>query len=169
MISGAAVEQALSGWVRTSTLILGVGNPLRGDDAAGPMVCAQLGSPGAVDCGDAPERHLGLADDPNVGQVLIVDAMDFGGEPGEMAFCTAEDLVERFGTTHDSGLALLARFVEQQYGKPVAVLGIQPADTGFGAEVNAAVRAAVDRVSASLKPVVTPRETGEMEAAWTRL
>jgi hypothetical protein len=43
------------------TLILGIGNPLRGDDGLGPALIKRLqGKVGAVmiDAGDAPENHL---------------------------------------------------------------------------------------------------------------
>lgn len=168
MICGQGVEQALAEWSCGPTLVLGVGNTLRGDDAVGPMVCSRLASGRAVDCGDAPERYLGLAGDEGIERVLMVDAMDFGGGVGELAFCRLSDLTERFGTTHTSGLAVLIRFIEEEYGKPVAVLGVQPADTRFGARVHAAVQEAVDRVSELLRGAISGRETGEMEAAWTR-
>jgi len=167
VIRGERVQPALAEWLDRPALILCVGNGLRGDDAAGPLVCARLGSP-AVDCGDAPERYVGLAAEPSVERVLMVDAMDFGGAAGEVAFCHSEELVERFGTTHDSGLAVLARFVQGEYGKPVAVLGIQPCDTRFGAGVSAGVLAAVDAVSAWLRSAISRQKRGEMEAAWSR-
>lgn len=148
MIQGAAVQQALAEWLTQDTLILGVGSLWRGDDAAGPLVCE--GVPGAVDCGDAPERFLGLAGSPQVAQVLLVDAVDLGAEPGEVVLCEREDLTERFGTTHSSGLALLARYLAETYGKEVRVLGIQPASTGVGCPVSGPVRGAVERVVAWL-------------------
>jgi hydrogenase 3 maturation protease len=148
--------------------VLGIGNPLRGDDAAGSLVCAGLRSPSAVDCGDAPERYVGLAGDDRVERVLLVDAADFGGNVGDIAFLASEDLVERFGTTHDSGLAVLSRFIREEHGKPVAVLGIQPADTRFGAPVSTAVREAVDQVSAVLRSAISQWNPDKVEAAWTR-
>jgi hydrogenase 3 maturation protease len=168
VIRGDAVQAAVAEWVCSDTLVMGIGNPLRGDDAAGPMICAQLGSQAAVDCGDAPERYLGLAGRDGIRRVLLVDAMDFGGAPGEIAFCVSGELVERFGTTHDSGLAVLAHFMEQEYGTPVAVLGIQPTSTEFGARVSAAVQSAVVKVSAWLRRAIPQHCPGEMEAAWTR-
>ena len=167
MIRGDRVEHAVAEWLGRPTLVLGVGNPLRGDDAAGSVVCAGVGSPRAVDCGDAPERYLGLAADAGVERVLLVDAMDLGGAAGEIAFCSSEDLVERFGTTHDSGLAILARFIQQEYGKPVAVLGIQPSETRFGTGMSTAVRGAVEKVIGWLQGAVWRRKPEELEAAWT--
>lgn len=146
MTRGKAAEQELVEWLRAPALVLGVGNPLLGDDGAGGAVCDAAGRPEAVDCGDAPERFLGLADSARVQRVLFVDAMDFGGAPGGIVFCAGAELTERAGSTHTSGLALLARFVEESYGKPAAVLGIQPDGTGFGAEMSGPVRAAVGRL-----------------------
>jgi hydrogenase maturation protease len=168
VIRGAQVERALAEWMRSPALILGIGNPLRGDDAVGPMICTLADSPLAVDCADAPERYLDLARDGRVGRVLLVDAVDFGGPPGEVLFCATADLTERFGTTHDSGLAVLARYIETEYRKPVAVLGVQPGDTRFGAEMSAAALAAVATVGEWLNGAISLQKQMEMEGAWTR-
>jgi hydrogenase maturation protease len=140
---------------------------MRGDDAAGPLICDRLDFPLVADCGDAPERYMGLAGDGRVERVLLVDAADFSGEVGEMTFILAGDLVERFGTTHTSGLAVLSRFIGEAYGKPVAVLGIQPNSTAFGAAVSTAVRGTVEEVSALLNGAASRWEAGRMEAAWS--
>ena len=168
MTLGKDAEQSLSEWMEEGTLILGIGNPLRGDDAAGPAVCAALDTREAVDCSDAPERYLGLAGEAGVTRVLLVDAVGFGGEPGAVAFLLPRDLRERFGTTHDSGLALLCRFLEGEHKKPTALLGIQPLDTRFGAEMHADVRAATEKVAAWLRRGLEGRKEREVEAAWSR-
>lgn len=181
MIQGSRARGALEDWTKRPTLVLGVGNPMRGDDGIGPAVCARLAGPLVVDCGDAPERYLDLARDPRVARVLFVDAVDFGAAPGEIAFWAASDLAERFGTTHDSGLALLARYIETGCGKPVALLGVQPAATGFGASMSAAAQEAVATVGGWLRGIISAgkkarRDTmargrstqGEMEGVWTR-
>ena len=175
MIQGAAVQQALVEWLTRDTLILGVGSFWRGDDAVGPLVCERVA--GAVDCGDAPERFLGLAASPQVSQVLLVDAVDLGAEPGEVVLCERGDLTERFGTTHNSGLALLSRYLAETYGKEMRVLGIQPAGTGVGSGVSEPVQGAVDRVVAWLaqakqrEPIQDPQaitgSEGKVETAWT--
>jgi hydrogenase 3 maturation protease len=168
VIDGAGVRDALADWVSRPVLLLGVGNRLRGDDAAGVLLCSRLDCPNAVDCGDAPERYLGLAAHERVERVLLVDAADFGGAVGDIAFLGSGDLTERFGTTHTCGLALLSRFIREAYGKPVAVLGIQPGDTSFGASVSTAVRDTIDEIAALLKSAISQWSPGKVEAAWTR-
>lgn len=179
MIRGSRARPALEEWLEEPTLILGVGNPMRGDDGIGPAICARLSGPLVIDCGDAPERYLDLARSPEIARVLIVDAVDLGGTPGEIAFCSRSDLTERFGTTHNSGLALLARYVETEFGKPVALVGVQPAGTGFGASMSAAALEAVatlggwlnGAISAGRKPhrgaAACGSATREMEGVWT--
>jgi hydrogenase 3 maturation protease len=170
MTCGGEAKQLLRDWLSEPTLALAIGHPLHGDDALGPLVCAQAEGR-AVDCGDAPERYLGLAGDPEVARVLLIDAVDFGGAPGEIAFCTLDDLTERAGTTHTTGLAVLVRYLQETYAKPVAVLGVQPAETRFGAGVSEAVKAAAAEVSAVLassSQVRNLRHGSEREAVWTR-
>jgi hydrogenase 3 maturation protease len=157
MRCGQAAEERLVEWLGAPALVLGVGNVMLGDDGAGAAVCAAAGRPEAVDCGDAPERFLGLADNAAVQRVLFVDAVNFGGAPGEIVFCDGGELTERFGTTHTSGLALLARFIKESYGKPTAALGIQPAGTGFGAEMSGPVRAAVGHLGLVIRECLAPK------------
>jgi hydrogenase 3 maturation protease len=168
VIEGAGARDAVAEWVSRPALLLGVGNRFRGDDAAGPLICSRLDCPTAVDCGDAPERYTGLAGDELIERVLLIDAAEFGGGVGDVAFFGADDLVERFGTTHTSGLAVLSRFIRETYGKPVAVLGIQPGETGFGASISTAVRDTIDEITALLQGAVSQWNLGKVEAAWTR-
>ncbi len=164
MIRGAEAEKALAGWIDGPTLVLGIGAVWCGDDAVGPLLCTQVPAPYLIDCGDAPERFLGQAGDPQVARVLLVDAMDFGGRPGEVAFCDGEDLTEGAGTTHTTGLAVLVRYLRTVHVKPVAVLGIQPAQTHFGAGMSPAVQETAVRLGTALARNVA----AQWEAAWTR-
>jgi hydrogenase 3 maturation protease len=176
MRRGRGAEQKLRAWLARPTLVLGIGHPWCGDDALGPQVCAAVDDPRVVDCGDAPERFLGMAAAPGVAQVLLLDAIDFGGRPGQFVFCEGEELTERAGTTHTTGLAVLSRFLMEAYGTPVAALGVQPADTRFGAQVTPPVAAAMRRLAARVRratrdwptgPKALPVRPTEREATWT--
>jgi hydrogenase 3 maturation protease len=146
----------IAGHVRGRTLcVVGVGNPMRGDDGAGPLVIERLGGhDGAVlvDAGTTPENWYGplLASAPGV--VLFVDAADHGAAPGAWVLVPADDLAARIETTHAPTLQLLARLLA-----PLRIeswlLGIQPASTAFGAPVSPQVLAAVDEVVAALECV----------------
>jgi len=147
-----ATARMLDECLNGDTVIVGIGNRWRGDDAAGPALIDRLSgrvSARCLDAGDAPERHLGAAADPT-DTILLVDAVDFGGAPGQVAVFAEPDLPDRFGTTHDVPLRVLMSYLQAQSGAAVFLLGIQPTHTAFGAPMSGEVRASVELVAQML-------------------
>jgi len=140
------LDACLSGKV----VVLGVGSRWRGDDAAGPRVVERLASGTSalcIDAGDAPERHLGEAITAGPEAIVVVDAVDFGGAAGDVGVFAAGELSPRFGTTHDTPLAVLMRYLETESRAEVLLIGIQPARVGFGDPMSCAVEESVHLVA----------------------
>ncbi len=136
-----------------STLILGLGNPLRGDDGIGPAVVEWLRSQGlppgtlALDGGtaglDLVLTMMGYR------RVLIVDAAELGGTPGTWA-CFRPDpahveTAEPTLSMHQAGLAeaLALAAALRVLPEEVIVFGVQPAQTGWAPGLSAEVQAVV--------------------------
>jgi hydrogenase maturation protease HycI len=124
------------------TVILGVGNPLQGDDAIGPNLVDLLH--GRIDAtlvygGEVPENYISSirAAQPEV--VLIVVALELGAQPGSMAVLDADRLraIENF--TRNPGLAFLAVMIQDGTGAEVILVGIQPEATAFASEMSVPV------------------------------
>ena len=98
--------------------------------------------------------------------ILLLDAVDFGGSPGEITILRAEELPARVGTTHNPSLGLLMRYLEAESGAQVLLLGIQPASIGFGKPISVPVLASVEALARMLEARlgVTP-EANDMEPA----
>jgi hydrogenase 3 maturation protease len=132
--------------------VVGVGNRMRGDDAVGPAVIDALdGLPGAAlfDAGAAPENHIQPLARATPARVLLVDACDFGAQPGEFRLFTraeVEELSYGFLSTHTLPLNLTMEMVVQETGAEVCLLGVQPAAIEFGAALSGPVAAALPRV-----------------------
>jgi len=127
--------------------LLGVGNPLWGDDGAGPALIHRLEGrvPGLlVDGGESPESYWGkiVAYCPQA--VLVVDAVNWGGEPGSVALL--EEVQENGSpiTTHRVSLNLLLDLLRAETGADVFVLGIQPKVVAFNTEMCPEVRRTVE-------------------------
>ena len=79
----------------SETLILGLGNPLRGDDGVGVRVVEALAEralPGEVEVVDGGTGGLGIVNLMEGRQrVILVDAADMGRAPGEFVRFTPED------------------------------------------------------------------------------
>jgi hydrogenase maturation protease HycI len=120
-------------------VILGVGNPLQGDDAVGPSLVDHL--QGRIEAtliygGEVPENYLSsiLTARPEV--VLIVVALELGAEPGSVAIMDANRLraIENF--TRNPGLAFLAVTIQDGSGAEVILVGVQPEATQFASQMS---------------------------------
>ncbi len=129
------------------TLVIGVGNPWRRDDGAGPAVARALG--GAVT--DDPSRLLELW--AGAGQAIVVDAAATGAPPGTVHRhdATAGPLPEHAvrTSTHAFGVADAVELARALGRLPerLDVYAIEGADFGHGDGLTAAVADAVDALA----------------------
>jgi hydrogenase 3 maturation protease len=131
------------------TVILGIGNPLRGDDAIGPILVDAL--QGRVDAtlnnaGEVPENYLNAIQAACPQVVLIIVALELGAEPGYLAVMDADRLraIENF--TRNPGLTFLAVMIQDGTGAEVILLGVQPKATSFAAELTRPVNQTLQRL-----------------------
>ena len=138
-------------------VVLGVGNPLRGDDAAGCLVARRLqGTPGVrvVEAEEVPESFVGdiAAAMPDV--VALVDAVDLGAEPGAVAMLEREQVATYAPTTHRMPLSLVMEVVQRRTGADVFLIAVQPLTLAFGAKVSPEVSATVEVLAAVLSELL---------------
>lgn len=129
-------------------LVVGVGNPLRGDDAAGLKLAeglAQAGGFELLQCEDVPEKYTREMRTTEADTILVVDAADMGLEPGQIRLVTADRLCEVSISTHKCSLRVLARMLGEAAGKEVLLLGIQPVSVGLGRSMSEIVRERISR------------------------
>jgi len=136
---------ALAGILRDPTCLVGVGNPLRRDDGAGPWIIAAVGEASAgtcltlVDAQDVPENFVPAIARGEARNVVFVDAVAAEGEPGTVLFGPLADFAEAGSfSTHKLALSLSGKFLEAA-GKSVFLLGIVPGDIDFGEGLTPAV------------------------------
>ena len=125
-----------------ATLILGLGNPLRGDDGVGPFVVKALEErhlPQGVDALDGGSGGLALLQViEGWGRVIVIDAAGMGRQPGEFVRFQPEDAhftlrSEEF-SFHETGLGealALAKALDQPLPEMV-IYGVQPAQMDWG-------------------------------------
>lgn len=158
-------------------LLLGMGNPLRGDDAAGLLVARAVRERGPAGWAvrELEGEPVDLVDAwEGAERVVVVDAVAPAGEPGRVrCFDAAEGPLpaELAGaSTHVLGLAEaveLARALERMPDR-LAVVGIEAQGFALGAEPSPAVRAAAERVAERLLrwPESNQPEEASAACAW---
>ena len=138
-----------------NSLIIGVGNPLRGDDGFGPALIAVLHGKTRINLLDAeeiPEAFLDKAVEMAPDKLLIADAVALGGLPGEAALMPPESLGQKIAiSTHNLPLLMFIKFFrEQSPNTEVMLLGVQPKSIEFGKELSLEIRKTIDSLAGIL-------------------
>lgn len=142
-----------------AAVVVGVGNRIKGDDAAGPLVVERLvdrTSAWLVDAGDVPENEVvRIADlDPEV--VVVVDAADLGAEAGSLGLIEGEAFAAGSFSTHNPNLGPFAAFLGAAAACELFAVGIQPRTTAFDAPLSPEVEAAVDAIVEAVADALPP-------------
>lgn len=132
--------------------VVGVGQELHGDDAAGLAVVQalrrRLGDRDDVlliEAGPSPENVTGALRRFGPSVVLLVDAAVMGEPPGTVRCMDPRVSDGISASTHTLPLALVADFLTRELACEVRLLGIQPAATDFPSRVSAPVRLGIRR------------------------
>ena len=131
-------------------LVITVGNPLRSDDGVGPYIAAHAKRPKngiiILDAGERPEDIVGKAIEIRPERVVIIDAADFAGEPGEVRAIPEEFMQENPISTHRFPLRVISRLVTEDTGARVDFICIQPESVGFGEGLSDTVRSSAEEI-----------------------
>lgn len=134
--------------------VIGVGNVLKGDDGAGPSVVASLQRRGVrfplVDASEVPENYGGWVEKRGLEKVVFIDAVDFGGSPGEVRIVPLEDLMISASSTHRLSLHYMITYLKDGWEGEAILIGIQPASLKLGEGLSGEVAAAVEGVACAL-------------------
>ncbi len=142
-------------------VVLGVGNTMKGDDAAG-LIAAELleaelakrkANPARVRiirAYDVPENFTGQIRAFGPDLVILVDAALGKRRPGSVFRVDVSTIAFEDLSTHKVPLSAFVRYLDEDMGAKTLILGIQPAAVAFGGPVSPAVRKAAARVAAAL-------------------
>src|SRR3989338_8110872 len=86
--------QKLQGNLKGKTVILTVGNSLKGDDGFGPALASRIKDriPSVIDGGITPENHVSSIIREAPDTILVIDSADFKGASGEMRLFGIEEM-----------------------------------------------------------------------------
>jgi hydrogenase 3 maturation protease len=132
-------------------VLLTVGNPMMGDDGAGPLLaglCRERPVAGweVIEGGTMPEDVLHVIRRIKPERVVVVDAADFGEKAGEIRRIGSETIADMFMiSTHSLPLNFLIDELKT-FVSEVTFVGIQPAIVAFAAPMTDMVRMAVETI-----------------------
>jgi hydrogenase 3 maturation protease len=117
-------------------VVLGIGNTLRSDDGIGSILASRIKDKVThivYDASSSPENYLGkiIRDSPD--NIIIVDAVDFGGKPGEFQEIDGEKArTTSLFSTHNASIAMAINYLQNNISADIIILMIQPKSLAFG-------------------------------------
>jgi hydrogenase maturation protease len=161
---GANMKNSVDSDSGASTLVVGVGNLLMGDDGIGVRVAQALEGaelpPGvrAVDAGTGGVTLIGLLEEAD--QVILIDAADMGKPPGTCAVFSPEEVRSlkkdsRLSLHHADLLGLLDLMRTLSMRVPVVrVVGVQPESVEWRDRLSATLQNKLPEVMARVRAEV---------------
>jgi len=137
-------------------VVLGVGSPLRSDDAVGLRVAAGLeaairGRPGGgipglsvFQAGPAPENFTSEIRRLHPAVVLVVDCARMGEAPGSLRVIEPAQIAGVSFGTHGLPLSVLADYLHHEVGCSMIFLGIEPEGVEPGETLSTPAQAGVN-------------------------
>lgn len=130
------LRQQLATCAQGRLCVVGLGNPMAGDDGFGMHLVAALRShlpaPTSVDRkllapGVELERCLSTITKERFDHIVLCDAVDFGEAPGAVVWLSADEIAARLPqlSTHRLSLGLVARLLEANGTTRAWLLGVQ--------------------------------------------
>ena len=160
-VSDTRLEQ-LKEFRDSAAVIVTIGNTLKGDDGAGPLVCERLRqariSAELIDAGTVPENYVQTIIRKSPQVLLVIDAIDFGDPAGTIRIFEPEQLSSHVISTHTLSPRLFVDLIRARAKLDVYFIGIQPAHVELGRPVSEQVSSAVERLCDALAEVFPPAE-----------
>ena len=159
---------------RRPIVVVGVGNPWRGDDGVGPAVAAAVrdrlgpgGPAGRVDVVDLDGEAARLVDAwDGADLAVVVDAARTGAPPGTLHRLDADGVrAASTASSHALGVqhaVALARALGR-LPRRLVLIGVEGADFGHGTHLSDPVAAAVEPASRLVAEVVAGRVAGTVD------
>lgn len=142
------IEDDLKIWLSNAkrVIVAGIGNPLRKDDFVGVEIVRKLNNQVSklvrlIECEDVPESFIEPIAEFEPTHILIIDAAMLNLKPGESKLIEVSELIEQSPiSTHALPLRIFCEYLAKTTGAKIALLLMQPQDTGFGEGLTSKLR-----------------------------
>ena len=136
------------------SLIITAGNSFRNDDGVGPYIASQIKSFKGVqvmDAGNTPENIIDEVIELHPVHIIIIDAADFSGTPGETRLIPEENVSETSLSTHRIPMTVISKLIQDSIDCKTTFVGIQPKTVTMGEGLSSEVKTSADEIVRVIK------------------
>ncbi|HIH36095.1 MAG TPA: hydrogenase maturation peptidase HycI [Methanosphaera sp.] len=147
-------------------LIFTIGNSFRGDDGLGPLLSENLyeklsnltskntDNVFLLNTESTPENHTHEIRTLHPSHIIIIDAVEFEANPGEMLIIQKEQIDTFNISTHSMPISFIINYIEETIGSKIMTIGIQPKEMKLVNIISDEVKESVDELSDMLVELV---------------
>ncbi|MEF3281040.1 MAG: hydrogenase 3 maturation endopeptidase HyCI [Elusimicrobiota bacterium] len=135
------------------TILVGIGNDLRGDDGVGPYIANRLISKNnenfkVINAGPVIENFVEEIINFAPSKLIIIDAAFFNGKGGQAMVLEEEKLSDHnIITTHSIPLTAILKIIREDLKSvKISIIGIQPEKIDFSEELTSNVKKTADEI-----------------------
>jgi hydrogenase 3 maturation protease len=158
-------ERDLASWLKGSrkVLVMGIGNPLGGDDNLGnAMIDAMKRLPPIkgvtfLRCDTIPENFTGRIRRLRPDRVIIIDASEINGRWGEAVLIPPSEIKGIPISNHSLPINLLSEYVQETTGTKVMMLAVQPKEMSYSDRLSKEIEVAITVISKKLFEILSAR------------
>ncbi len=135
-------------------LIITAGNTFRCDDGVGPCLAGMLQNHEGlhvIDAGFTPENIIDDVIALNPDYIVVIDAADFQGRPGEVRVIEETAIPQTTLSTHAIPLNVITRIIQESTQAEIVFLGIQVRSVMMGEDLSPEVKKSADLLCQEIK------------------
>jgi hydrogenase 3 maturation protease len=123
--------------------VMSIGNPIKSDDNIGNVILEKLDIKNIekIKAGTTPENFIVKL--KNFDEIIILDALEFGGKVGEVKVFELNDIKDDLATTHNIPMNLLKKFLPNS---KIKIIGIQTKNIEFGEELSRELESKIEEI-----------------------
>jgi len=131
--------------------VMSIGNPLKSDDNIGNIILEKLDIKNIIKLrgGITPENFIDKLKDCN--EIIILDALEFEGEIGEVRFFELNDIKSDLASTHNIPINLFQKFLPNS---KIRIIGIKPKKIDIGTELSKELQEKIGEISEKVKEII---------------
>ncbi len=132
--------------------IVGMGQPLKGDDSVGIMIIERLEKAGIpskyllINTGAVPENCTGILRKHSPNLILFIDAAQLNLLPGEIGLFHYSQVESLGVSTHSIPFDILCHYIVSEIKADIWILGIQPTQNNFLEPVSIEVQNSAEEI-----------------------
>jgi hydrogenase 3 maturation protease len=134
-------------------LFLCIGNEMRGDDSAGPLIADKLDRIFAenpdikvINAGTVPENYTGVIRNETPSHIIFVDAVEMDMEPGSLRLVESDEIANYSISTHAMPLSFMIKYLKSFIKSEIILIGIQPKNLEMSNTISSEVMEGIEKL-----------------------